>query len=93
MKSFKMQQLINDQIAGINYKSIVKSKKMAVVIKYTHTDDDVIHVNGKEVRKDVDGTWITKEPMSLIECEFFDAFIQTLGRCKHRKLRKAIYTI
>lgn len=66
---------------------------MAVEIKCTHTDDDVIHVNGKEIRKDVDGTWITREPMNVIEAKFFNEFLETLGRCESKKPRQAIYTV
>jgi len=93
MNSFKMRQLINDQLAGINYKSIVKSNKMAVKIKCTQIEDNIILVNGKEVRKDMDGIWITKERFSMIEAKFFGEFRETLKRCKSAQYLTATYTI
>jgi len=93
MNSFKMRQLINDQLAGINYKSIVKSNKMAVEIYCTQIDDNIILVNGKEVIMDLDGVWIAEERLSMIEAKFFGEFRETLKRCKSAQYLTATYTI
>ncbi len=93
MNSLKMRQLIDDQLAGINYKSIEKPNKMAVEINCTQIEDNIILVNGKEVRKDMDGTWIAKDRFSMIEAKFFGEFRETLKRCRSAQYLTATYKI
>jgi hypothetical protein len=83
MNSLKMRQLIDDQLAGINYKSIVKSNKMSVEIKSTD-DQDQILVNGKTVRKDMDGVWRETAELTTTERRYFAEYLSILTKTNWR---------
>ena len=81
--------MINDQEASIHQ----LPKKRPIEIRCTHIEDGIILVNGKLVRKDMEGRWITKECLNEIEVKFFDAFLQTLERFGYKKPHQAIYSV
>jgi hypothetical protein len=83
MNSIKMRQLINDQLAGINYKSIKNPKQMSVEIQSTD-DQDQILVNGKTVRKDMDGVWRETAELTTTERRFFAEYLSMLTKTNWR---------
>ena len=85
----EIQRMINDQKASIHQ----IPKKRPVEIRCTRIEYGIILVNGKEVRKDMDGRWITKECLNEIEVMFFGAFLSTLESCGNKKPHQAIYTV
>lgn len=68
---------------------------MAVEIRCTEKDDNLILVNGKEVIKDMDGDWKTKpnQQLSMIEAKFCGEFLGTLQRAKSGSKLRAIYKV
>lgn len=64
---------------------------MAVTIKCENIDDGLIHVNGKEVRQDMNGNWIG-QTLENNEAKYFNIFLHTLIRCG-RQLKSATYSI
>lgn len=65
---------------------------MATEIRCTRLEDDLIMVNGKIVRKDMNDNWIAKEEMSVEEAKFFNEFKDTAERLKGRNIT-ATYTL
>ncbi len=88
--SARLRQLINDQTASINYQKLIKS--MAVQVEITAVDQELIHVNGKELRKDMNGNWIAKEELTSMELRFFREFLGSLMRVS-TPIQKATYKI
>ena len=91
MTSFKMRQLIDDQLASINYKSIEKQKQMSVHIQPTDDDNEFL-VNGKPVRRDMDGTWKETAELTPTELRYFAEYMNLIN---HQELGgiTATYTI
>jgi hypothetical protein len=54
-------------------------------------EDDLILVNGKEVRRDMDGKWGTMEEMEASETKAFHNFRKCLERCP--KIHRAEYKL
>lgn len=68
---------------------------MPVQVRCTEKADDLILVNGKEVRRDIDGDWKhdPKTPLTMIEAKFCGEFLGTLQRCRNGKKFRAVYTV
>jgi hypothetical protein len=78
MNSLKMRQLIDDQLAGINYKSIEKQQQMSVHIQPTDDDNEFL-VNGKTVRRDMDGIWKETAELTPTELRYFAEYMNLIN--------------
>lgn len=57
---------------------------MAIYVRCVHSpDENAIIVNGKIVRKDMDGTWKQEETLTMTEAKAFDSFRTTLENSIH----------
>lgn len=72
--------------------SIFKSIAMAVTITCEKIDDGLIHVNGKEVRQDMNGNWIGSD-LDIIEANVFRQFLNSMDRSGGIKIQTATYKI
>ncbi len=86
---YELQRMINDQKASINQ----IPNKMAVEIKCTQIEDQIVLVNGKAVVKDMEGAWKSEDQLSMIEAKFFREFIETLERCNNARPLQATYLV
>lgn len=66
---------------------------MALEINCTQIEDNLILVNGKKIKKDIDGVWVTEDHFNVLEAKFFNEFLATLERCDYRKPTQAVYTV
>ena len=80
----KFQQLINDQKASIN--QVPKKRPLEI----SGIEDDLIRVNDKEVRKDMNGHWIASEELTRLEYLFFREYLGIRSRVPAKDL-KATY--
>jgi len=78
MNSVKMRQLIDDQLASINYKSLEKQKHMSVHIKPTDDDNEFL-VNDKIVRRDMDGIWKETAELTPTELRYFAEYMNLIN--------------
>lgn len=60
-------------------------------IECERIDQDAILINGKEVRKDMDGNWIGRQ-LNVQEVKYFNIFLQAL-RKSNNKLRVVIFKL
>lgn len=65
---------------------------MAKTVKCQKINDELILVNFKEVRQDMDGNWVTKKEMTPTEKQFFNEFLQTIEHV-NAKTVKAEYSL
>lgn len=72
--------------------SILFHTMMFTTIKCEQIEDGLIHVNGKEVRQDMEGNWIGKT-LDIKETRYFNLFLQTLKRMGGGKLQSATYKV
>lgn len=83
----KFNQMLRDANASIIYYNL-----MATEIKCEQTADDLILVNGKEVRKDMNGNWIGRT-LDLREAKFFSVFLYTVRQIAKGKHIEATYRV
>lgn len=65
---------------------------MATEIKCEAIDSGLIHVNGKEVRLDMNGNWMGKH-LDVTEAKVFNLFLNSAERAGRIKIKKAIFTV
>lgn len=80
----KFKQMLADATASIKYHTAMAE------IKCEQKEENLILVNGKEVRKDMDGNWIGKT-LDLKEAKFFNVFLHTVQSISNCKLMEATY--
>jgi hypothetical protein len=83
----KFNQMLADAQASINYHT-----KMATEIKCEQTADDLILINGKEVRKDMNGNWIGRT-LDMKEAKFFNVFLYTIRQISKGRFIEATYRV
>lgn len=66
---------------------------MATYLRCLNQEGEVILVNGKTVRKDMDGNWIAEEELSITEAKAFDAFRETVEKHAGLGISAAEYTL
>lgn len=83
----KLNQMLADTTASIKY-----HKAMTTTIRCEQIEDDLILINGKEVREDMNGNWIGKS-LDLQEAKFFNIFLSTIKRINTSKHISAEYRL
>jgi hypothetical protein len=82
--NLKFNQMLADANASIKYHTAMTT------IKCEQKDDNLIIVNGKEVRKDMNGNWVGKT-LDIKEAKFFNVFLNTINNIGSGKLLEASY--
>lgn len=66
---------------------------MAITVKIEQRDDDTIAVNGKIIRRDMEGRWSSHSVLCQAEKQMFHAFVQMQNERGNNHIQKATYQL